>query len=819
MKTIRHSLLTLLCLSAISLIAAIPANAAIFRVTGEVTDSVGEPEIYATVRVYSPNDSVKPVSLGVTDDTGRFSQELPKAGSYRLTVTSVGKTPIEVPFNVSQSAPAANLGKLVAMENRNELSEVEVVAQRPLVTREIDRIGYDVKADPEAQTNTLQEMLRKVPLVTVESDGTIKVKGSTNFKIYKNGRPNNSFTKNAKDIFAAIPASSIKKIEVITDPGAREDAEGVGAILNIVTDSDTAIRGVTGNASLYFDSNNLEPLPNLYLTSQIDKVTFSVYGGESQNNKKETKQNNHQADTYFDSGNRLFSEGFSASRNRSGWGGVEASWEPDTLNLFTLEAQGWAWGMSDFYGEREVSFFSPDGSEVYSYSHRNLYPASNYFDIDGSVNYQHSTRRKGETLTLSYRLSTTRQHKHFNNEYFDKVNCDFPYSGIDNDNRQTFWEHTVQGDWSRPFGDRHKLDIGGKGIFRRNHSTSLQDYVGVGQTETDFTHRTTVAAIYADYRVTLGKLSLRAGMRYEYSYLAARFLRQDNTHPDFSSRLHDWVPSAGVSYNITDAITVKTSFNRNIRRPGISNLDPSVTVTPTSVSYGNPDLESEVYNNISAEMSMYTNKFNFNLYLGGTFVNNALSEVKWVDDDITYSTYDNVAKARGFNISTYGQWMITDKTSVMCNFNAGYNYFRNPDMTGSGWWWNPYLRVVQKLPWKLDLTGSGYYWSGSQSSPYSRFKMLDGSGLGYTVSLTKKLLKDDRLTITLSADNFAGPVRQKYGSYTTTPTSYSEYIAWGNDTRRKVSLRVSFRFGSLNASVKKTAASITNDDLQTRKKQ
>ncbi len=203
------------------------AEASPFKVTGETADSAGVPEIYATVRVYAAADSLKPVSFGVTDDLGRFSQQLPKAGSYRLTVTSVGKQPVDLPFEVSASSPVKDFGHITVLENKNELGEVEVVAQRPLVTREIDRIGYDVKADPESQTNTLQEMLRKVPLVTVEADGTIKVKGSTSFKIYKNGRPNNSFTKNAKDIFAAIPASSIKKIEVITDPGAREDAEGV----------------------------------------------------------------------------------------------------------------------------------------------------------------------------------------------------------------------------------------------------------------------------------------------------------------------------------------------------------------------------------------------------------------------------------------------------------------------------------------------------------------------------------------------------------------------------------------------------------------
>lgn len=811
--------ITRILLLIIFLLPSFTNKAATFRISGEVADSAGEPEIYATVRIFSQTDSEKPLSLGVTDDAGRFSQELPQAGSYRLTISSVGKNSLDIPFEVSEQSPSADLGRLTIHDNKNELAEVEVVAQRPLVSREIDRIGYDVKADPESQTNTLQEMLRKVPLVTVESDGTIKVKGSTNFKIYKNGRPNNSFTKNAKEIFAAIPASSIKKIEVITDPGAREDAEGVGAILNIVTDSETTMRGVTGNASLYIDSNNAEPLPNIYLTSQIDKVTFSVYGGENQSNKRETRQSNEQDDIYHETGNRLHSSGESESRNRSGWGGIEASWEPDTLNLLTFEAQGWVWSQSDYLSTGHTAMYLPDGSGIYSYSRRNLIPRNNYFDFDGSANYQRSTRRKGETITLSYRLSTTNQHYIYDTQYFDKVNCPFLYSGIYNDNHQTFHEHTGQADWCRPFGEKHKLDIGAKAIFRRNHSESAQTYEGVGDVDDEFSHNTTVAAVYADYRVTLGKLNLRAGMRYEYSYLSARFIRQAEEHPDFSSKLNDWVPSAGISYNISDALTVKTSYNRNIRRPGISNLDPSRSVSPTTVSYGNPDLESEVYNNLSTELSMYTNKLNINFYLGGTFVNNALSEVKWMDNDITYSTYGNVGKTRSFNTWLYAQWTITDKTSVMCNMSAGYDRYRTPDMSAGGWWYNPFVRITQKLPWRIDATGYGYYWTGSVNSAYTRFKMLDGSGLGYTVSLTKKFLKDDRLTVTLSASNFAGPARQKYDIVTETPASFSDYISTGNDTRRKLSLRVAFRFGSLNASVKKTAASISNDDIQSRKRE
>ncbi len=817
MKSIRLQLVLLF------LLAAFGIEAAVYGVRGEVADSTGTPEIYATVRIYSVKDSVKdsvkPVALGVTDDAGKFSQPLPSAGDYRLTVTAVGKRALDIPFAVTTAAPTADLGKLTIRDNANELGEVEIVAQRPLVSREIDRIGYDVKADPESQTNTLQEMLRKVPMVTVESDGTIKVKGSTNFKIYKNGRPNNSFTKNAKDIFAAIPASSIKKIEVITDPGAREDAEGVGAILNIVTDSETSMNGVTGTAGLYIDTNNAEPLPNLYLTSQIDKVTFSVYGGEGYSNRKESEYTQHNVTEYFDSGNTILTETSGYQTSRSGWGGIEASWEPDTLNLFTIEGQGWIWSMGK-NNERigTTAMTGPTGAAVYSFTSHATTPRSRYIDFDGSVNYQRSTRRKGETITASYRLSTTHQAQDDNTEYLDLFECPFPYSAINSTTDLNFIEHTGQLDWSRPYGKIHTLDLGAKGIFRRNHSTSDYDYVGVGPTSDDFTHHTTVTALYADYRVKLGKLSLRGGLRYEYSYLSAKFLRQGGEHPDFSSKLNDWVPSVGMSFNLTDATAFKLSFNRNIRRPGISYLDPTRSVSPTAVSFGNPDLESEVYNNVTLNFSHFSNKINLDASVSTSIVNNGLTRRQWVEDDIMFSTYGNIGKIRSMSASLYAQWSPTSKTSVVASFSLGYNYIKNPDMKNTGWWWNPFARITQHLPWKLDLTGSAYWWSGNPNSAYTTQRPSGASGIGHNISLTKKLLKDDRLTITLSAGNPFGPSRMRFRTVTDTPSSHADYLYIGSNTRRVFGLRLSYRFGSLNASVKKTAASISNDDLPGRKK-
>ena len=197
-----------MCLMAMSAVA--------YTVTGKITDRAGEPEVFATLRIFNANDTAKAVVTGVSSEEGNIDLQVSKPGSYILKVTSIGRTDIIKPFEIKSAK--TDLGTLIIHPNENLLEEVTVTATRPLVTKEIDRIGYDVQADDESQTATLEETLRKVPLVSVDDDGTIKVKGSTNFKIYKNGKPNNSFTNNAKDIFKAIPASMIKKIEVITDP-------------------------------------------------------------------------------------------------------------------------------------------------------------------------------------------------------------------------------------------------------------------------------------------------------------------------------------------------------------------------------------------------------------------------------------------------------------------------------------------------------------------------------------------------------------------------------------------------------------------------
>ena len=185
-----------------------------------------------------------------------------------------------------------------------ELEGVTVKAQRQLIKQDIDRVGYDVQADEESKTQTVLDMLRKVPMVTVDGEDNIKVKGNSSFKIYKNGHLDPSLTKNAKEILKSMPASMVKRIEVITDPGAREDAEGVNAILNIVMMDGRSFNGVTGGVNTSY-STTKAPSINGNMTTQFGKAIVSIDAGYNKMTEKSSESIRDTERTYLESGRTL----------------------------------------------------------------------------------------------------------------------------------------------------------------------------------------------------------------------------------------------------------------------------------------------------------------------------------------------------------------------------------------------------------------------------------------------------------------------------------------------------------------------------------
>ncbi|MDE7347211.1 MAG: outer membrane beta-barrel protein [Muribaculaceae bacterium] len=804
----------ILAIFAIAIASA--THAQTLNVKGSVCDSIGEPESFATLRIYQLPDTVKPKVSGTTDENGIFNIKLPKSGGYRVNILSFGKRDLNRDIAVTEEFPTVDLGTLVMTESSSMLQEVTVTAQRPLVVKEIDRIGYDVQADDESKTSQLDEILKKVPLVSVDPDGTIKIKGSTDFKVYKNGRPNNSFSRNAKDIFKALPASMIKRIEVITDPGAREDAEGTTAILNIVTLENTIIKGVMGNVRVSYRNNDDYPSASAWLQTQIDKVNLSFYGGYNQFSKRSSRHKSESFMKYDDSGNEMYSESSGDSYGQLGYFGLEGSLELDTLNLITAEFNGYAYSLkSNSTGLNSMK--SGAGDLLYSYSNKFLSDPNRYFDIDGSLNYQRSTRKKGETITLSYRVSSTNQRQHSINEYEDELNMPVPYTGTSNDFTLDFIEHTGQFDWTRPINDVNKFDVGMKYINRNNHSINDQDYFNFQKLHSNFTHNTQVFALYFDYRLKLKKFGARAGLRYEYSRLAAKY--RDGSNDPFSSDLNDVVPNAAISYDINDANTIKLSYATRINRPGISQLNPAVVETPTSISSGNPDLGSSRHQSINLNYNLIGRKFSLDFSTSYSFMNNAvIAFQELLPGDIIKSGYSNSGHNKWFNIAIWMSYTPWSKTSFMLNSNLNYAHRSNSslDISSHGWGGYVFFRVRQQLPWDLALTGNISLY---QSTPdlYNINKTPLSDQINYGIELQKSFLKEKRLNVSLGIQNPFGHAVRLYESEPRNSgySGYSRSYSYNNANNFNIS--VSYRFGSLNASVKKTNKSISNDDVENRK--
>lgn len=779
-----------------------------FAYRAVAVDSVGEGLPYATYRIFG-SDSLKAIISDTSDEQGKISGSLASEGDYRMVVTYVGMADAERRFVVNASSPDANLGNIALQDEATVLKGVTVTAQKPLVVKKIDRLAYDVQADPEMPVAKVNDILRKVPTVSVDADGTIRVNGSTNFKIYKNGRPNNSMSKNAKELFKAMPASMIKRIEVITDPGAEFDAEGTSAVLNIVTAENTSIKGVLGNIDINFTQANKYPQTNLWLNTEIDKVNLSLNGGFVPINGRMT-HSMVDGITDYSTGNRLESHTDNRSKGEMTWFGLDGSWQLDSLNLFSAETMGYYFNAKT-NSKSVSSMFDRNQALIGAFEAQSYMPANHYFDVNANVNYQHSFRRPGETLTFSYLLSNTDQLSENQTDYLSASGVlAAPYSAQYRKFDLHFIEHTFQLDWNRPVGKIHMLNFGAKAILRRNHSTNHDDYTGVGENFDEFSHITNIGALYGQYTARIGKVNLRGGLRWEYSHLSAKY-PLGNGKP-FSANLNDLVPSASASWQISDANSLTANYSSSINRPGIEYLNPAVQLSPTTESYGNSDLKSARRQSVKLTFMRIKQKYNFNVSANYAQINNGIAQVNFLNDQqLMTTTYANSGHMRSMGFSAYAQYSPFSKTTLMLNATLDKKWYKQYGISLSRWLPSVYVNISQKLPWKIDASVYCYWYGGSLDDVYS-YTTKDGyDSVNLSIMIKRAFLKEDRLTVGLFAGNIFGSNYKNFtthrvnGDYTGTTVTRSGY---GN----LLGIQVGYRFGNLRSQVKKINA-IRNDDL------
>ncbi|MDR0834357.1 MAG: outer membrane beta-barrel family protein [Candidatus Symbiothrix sp.] len=696
---------------------------------------------------------------------------------------------------------AVAIDSLELLKDDKTLSEVVVTAQKSLVKVDLDKITYDMAEDPEAKTNNVLEMLKKVPMVTVDGDENIQVKGSSDFKIYMNGKPSNLLSNNPKDVLKSMPANTIKSIEVITDPGAKYDAEGVTGILNIVTQSNSSMGGYT--VSLSGNVDNLGSLGGGTYFS-VKKGKLGLTGNLNASQFKSPKSDYSSFREDLKNHTLLTQKGWSKYNGTYMYGYGELSFEIDTLRLLSVSYNHWG-GNATGESQRDVRLEDASQNILNEYSQfsksKNAYGGPSL-----RADYQRSFAGvKDRLLTFSYNFNTSPD-----NSSSDIFTDDKPNNKQWSDGATD--EHTLQLDYTTPVNNIHTIEAGVKYIKRINKSDSeflvwnevTGDWEPRLSDNDKFRHNSDILGAYAGYNVKLKKWGFKAGLRFEGTWLDAKFER--NEAMNFDANYTNLVPSTTITYQLKQGQTFRVGYNLRIQRPGIWYLNPyRNTSDTTNVRFGNPNLDAVKYHNFTLNYSFFNPKFNANVNLSYNFADNTIEQHAWIENNTTYTTYENQGKSQGVGLSTYLNWSPIQKFRIYGNLSGRYTNIKSKqyDLQNDGFSANAYSGVQYTLPKDFTLYGNGYY-----GSPYIQLQGKGNAYYGYNVALSKAMLKKN-LVVRLYANN---PFLDKRKSTSSTfgPDFYSENF---NSVKAQFfGMSVSYRFGEMKAQIKKVTRGISNDD-------
>ncbi|QNK64338.1 TonB-dependent receptor [Pedobacter sp. PAMC26386] len=799
------TLISIICLSILFQLSA-AAQSATGTIKGSVIDSVTKKPIdFMTIALKRDNAVIKTV---VVNDAGNFTFDKVAPGKYTITAIAIGYNAKNIPIVLNPANGAADLGSILMVSQNNNLKEVSVTADRPLIKQEIDRISYDIQADPESKGLTVLDMMRKVPLLSLDADDNIKLKGSGNYKILINGKPSTMVARSPKDVLRSMPASSIQKIEVITTPPAKYDSEGLSGIINIIT-TKKIDNGYNGSLNLRYQKPIGGPGIGGFVTVKQGKFGVTAYGGTGFYSSPETVSSTTRTTT-GDSPTTLLSTGFRKFNNNYRYGGAELSYEIDTLNLITVELNPYGGYNKQHTGQL---FSLSDGNKNIGYNQlgRNRYGWNGF---DATLNYQLGFKGyKDRLLTFSYKNSNSGNPTENDLSFINRENFTDPDYNQKNDSRSK--EQTLQLDYIHPL-QKITVEGGIKGILRDNKSNfeyeSFDQATGnfvTDPTRTNkFNNNQDVLGAYNSYAYKLKDWGFKAGIRAEATFVKADFISSaSNVNTDY----FNLIPTVSINRKFKDQSSLNFGYTQRIERPGINNLNPYVDRSnPNFWTTGNPDLKAVLSNNFELTYSKFK-KGSINVGLSYKFANNTIQNVAVYNeaDQITRSTFYNIGKDKALTTNLNINYPITPKWNVLLSGNVGYMWIQgsidghiteNSGLTGYAY---------SNTGYKFD-----HGWKANASFSYNAAEIqLQGQTSSYFFSAfsgSKEIIKD-KLTLSLGISNPFSKFRY-YTNFTEGANFTQNYRS--QNYNRSFNASLNWRFGKLKDSIKKNQRGIDNTDVK-----
>ncbi|QCR23045.1 outer membrane beta-barrel family protein [Pontibacter sp. SGAir0037] len=779
-------------------------------IKGVVADSANAAKLGFVTVVLKEAGKDQAIKSTYTKDNGSFEISGLPYNKYQLIINYMGyqRKTIDI-ANLSATHTTVDLGSILLTSTTTQLKEVEVTAEKLLVTQDVDKIAYNVDADPESQTLTALDMLRKVPLLSVDAEDNIQLNGSGSYRILINGKTSSLFVRNPKDVFKSMPASTIKSIEVITNPPSKYEAEGVGGIINIITHKKN-IGGYNGSINLGVS----EPRgvnAGGYLTAKAGKFGFSGYFGQSTYYSPTSRNYSLREDRIFNT--ELEQIGRSNSEGNFQYFSGEVSFELDTLNLFTAN-----YNFNISNGEntnfQDVNQVDYTGQPIRAFS-RISDGTNEWSGNDFGVDYQRTFKKSKEQLfTLSYKYNSSGNGSLSNFRTEPRLNYSSEAYATENDGRST--EHTVQADYVQPI-KKHTFEVGVKGIFRLNSSDyfykrftniDLGTYELVPELSNNFDYRQDIYAAYSSINLKKDKWGMKVGLRLEETVIDAnfrsskRFVEQDYFNP---------IPNVTISRMLKSMSSVRFSYTQRIERPSLYLINPYVNAIDTfNISYGNPKLEPATNNVFTLAYNTFIKGSSINASLFHNFTNNSIQRYTTLgSDSIARTTYENIGKNRTYGLSLFGNTTLFKKLSI--NLNGTLNYVQlNSFVDGqpqdnSGLTANIFAYSSYRFEKDWRLSGNIGYNSPSV--------LLQGRSAGYmfnSLSLSKQFLKENKATVNFSVSN---PFQKERRYFNEVQGPEFTQLMESYFIQRRFNLSFNYRFGKLKGDIARKKRGIKNDDL------
>lgn len=775
-----------------------------YSIKGVVIDSaLKKPAVYITVSLVVDGKVAKSY---ISEDNGSFQFENVNAGKYTLIFSSVEFTRKSMPviFNDS-TAKALNVGEIRLNKDGLRLEEVKIKGNAPsVIKREIDRISYNVQADPEKNIQSGLELLRKVPLLSVSAQQKVELNGNTNFRILINGRPSSMMDRNAADVLKSMPASSIQRIEVITTPPSKYDGEGLAGIINIITNKKIGLGYEAGVTTAY---NTLgEKRLSGSLAVQGNKITVSsVFGSGWQDNPVSMFKNSQLGTSTIKTLSQ--EEGKTSNSTNSIYGNAEISYEIDSLNLIT--------GIVGLYRNNdkrksEQNYQLIDNGIVQQSNLINYASRENEKSSDFELNYQRGFKRnKEQLLTGSYKYTKISNSEDNTNIATQRYN----FTNNDRGQQNTYGadEQTGQLDYVHPLKNIN-IEGGAKLIARNSFSDYLyKNFVPVtgellpGSVLNSFKYGQNIYALYNSYQVKLEDWGLKFGMRFERTTIKANL---EDTASRIERGYNNFIPEIVLQRKFKNLSTLSIGYTQRIQRPGILQLNPFINKSNTLFwEQGNPDLLPVLNHNFELTYNI-SKKATFNLAVNYLFANNTIQQVVTLGaDSISRYKYENLGKNNDLGVNVFFGYPITSELKFNLNGRISYvwlkgnydgKFYENEGFKGNA---NLYFSYNFKNNYRAALNFGTY-------SPELYLQGRSRSSVSSSLSINKEFF-NNKLSVAASVSNPFENYRDWRTKFVTNDFT-SEYLS--TSRYRRFDFSISYRFGGLKDAIKKNKRGINNDD-------